>query len=220
MTDTQRPAGAPRRGTETGGPGHPARPPAMGDSDLATLAGVAAVVFPLMYFASELVEVAQGNFSTARLALAYLGEAGIVFVVIGLCAVQRPRIGLLGLYGALAYAYSFAFFASTVVYALAAGSKNWTAVTGVFGGWLTLHGAIMVAGGMAFGLAVIKTAVLPRWTAVCLMAGVVLVAAAAGMSTAVRAGAAALPQAAFVGMGVMVLRERWRSRKRRAIRAR
>jgi hypothetical protein len=147
-----------------------------------------------VYFASELVEVAQGDFSTARLALAYFGEAGIVFAVIGLYAVQRPRVGRLGLYGALAYAYAFAFFASTVVYALAAGSKNWAAVTDVFGGWLTLHGAIMVAGGVAFGLAVIKTAALPCWTAVCLMAGVVLVAAAAGMPTAVRAGAAALPQ--------------------------
>jgi len=40
------------------------------------------------------------------------------------------------------------------------------------------------------------------------------------MPTAVRAAAAALPQAAFVGMGVVVLRERWRSRKLRAIRAR
>jgi hypothetical protein len=220
MTDTQLPAGPPRRHDEMGGPDQPARQPTIGDSDLATLAGVAAVVFPLVYFASELVEVAQGDFSTARLALAYIGEAGIVFAVIGLYAVQRPRVGRLGLYGALAYAYAFAFFASTVVYALAAGSKNWTAVTDVFGGWLTLHGAIMVAGGIAFGLAVIKAAVLPRWTAACLMAGVVLVAAAAGMSTAVRAGAAALPQAAFIGMGVMVLRERWRSRKPWAIRAR
>jgi hypothetical protein len=220
MTDTQHPAGAPRRNDEVGGSCQLARQPTIGDSDLATLAGVAAVVFPLVYFTSELVEVAQGNFSTARLALAYIGEAGIVFAVIGLYAVQRPRIGRPGLYGALAYAYSFAFFASTVVYALAAGSKNWTAVTNVFGGWLTLHGAIMVIGGIAFGLAVIKTAVLPRWTAVCLMAGVVLVAAAAGMSTAVRAGAAVLPEAAFIGMGVMVLRERWRSRKLRAIRAR
>jgi hypothetical protein len=220
MTDTRQPAGAPWRNDEVGGPDQPAMEPAIGDSDLASLAGVAAVVFPLVYFASELVEVAQGNFSTARLALAYIGEAGIVFAVIGLYAVQRPRIGRLGLYGVLAYAYSFAFFASTVVYALAAGSKNWTAVTDVFGGWLTLHGAIMVVGGIAFGLAIIKTAALPRWTAVCLMAGVVLVAAAAGMSAAVRAGAAVLPQAAFIGMGVMVLRERWRSRKLRAIRAR
>jgi hypothetical protein len=220
MTDTQLPAGPPRRHYERGGPGQPARPPAIGDSDLATPAGLAAIVFPLVYFASELVEVAQGNFSTARLALAYLGEAGIAFAVLGLYAVQRPRIGRLGLYGALAYAYAFVFFASTVVYALAAGSRNWTAVTGVFGGWLTLHGAIMVAGGLAFGVAVIKTAVLPRWTAVCLMTGVVLVAAAAGMSTAVRAGAAALPQAAFIGMGVMVLRERWRIWKPPTIRAR
>jgi hypothetical protein len=164
--------------------------------------------------------VAQGNFTAGRLVLAYLGEAGIVFAVLGLYAVQRPRIGRLGLYGALAYAYSFVFFASTVVYALAAGSKNWAAITGVFGGWLTLHGAIMVVGGLAFGVAVIKAAVLPRWTAACLMTGVVLVAAAAGMSAAVRAGAAALPQAAFVGMGVMVLRERWRIRKLRAIRTR
>jgi hypothetical protein len=106
-----------------------------------------------------------------------------------------------------------------VIYALAAGSKTWAAVTGVFGGWLTLHGAIMVAGGLAFGWAVIKAAVLPWWTAACLMAGVVLVAAAEGMPTAVRAGAAALPAAAFAGMGVMVLRDRWRTRKLHAIRA-
>jgi len=39
------------------------------------------------------------------------------------------------------------------------------------------------------------------------------------MSTAVRAGAAALPSAAFIGMGVVVLRDRWRSRRVRVIRA-
>jgi hypothetical protein len=77
MTDIQLPPGAPRR-EEMGGPGQPARQPTIGHSDLATLAGMAAVVFPLVYFASELVEVAQGNFTTGRLALTYLGEAGIV----------------------------------------------------------------------------------------------------------------------------------------------
>jgi len=78
MTDTQLPAGPPRR-HGMGGPGQPATQPTIGDSDLATLAGLAAVVFPLVYFASELVEVAQGNFTTGRLALTYIGEAGIVF---------------------------------------------------------------------------------------------------------------------------------------------
>jgi len=184
VRNIQPPAAASRRGGETGGPDRPRREPAAGGSDLAALAGIAAVVFPLVYVAAEFLEVAQGNFSTARLALTYIGEAGIVFVPLGLYAVQRPRIGRLGLYGALAYAYSFVFFTSTVVYAFAAGSKNWAAVTRVFGGWLVLHGAIMVAGGVAFGVAVIKAAVLPRWTGACLMAGVVLVAATAGMPSA------------------------------------
>jgi hypothetical protein len=99
MTDIQLPAGPPRRHDEVGGPGQPAGHPAIGELDLAMLAGAAAVVFPLGVFASELVEVGPGNFATGRLALAYLGEAGIVFSVLGLYAVQRPRIGRLGLSG-------------------------------------------------------------------------------------------------------------------------
>jgi hypothetical protein len=179
------------------------------NSDLVVLVGLSAVIFPVVYFVADLIEVAQGNFSTGRLVLAYIGESAIPLFVVGLYAVQRPRIGRLG-YGAFAYAYSFVFFTSTVVYALAAGSKNWTAVTDAFGGWLTVHGVVMVVGGIAFGLAVIKTATLPRWTGICLIIGVLLVAAAAGMSNAVRTGAAALPDAAFIGMGVAVLRAQQR----------
>lgn len=194
-----------------GGPGRPVPRPALGNPDLPALVGVAAVVFPLVYFASELVEVAQGNFSTGRLVLTYIGEAGIVFSTIGLYAVQRPHIGRLGLYGALAYAYSFAFFTGTVVYALAAGSKNWTAVTDVFGAWMTVHGAIMVLGGIAFGLAIIWARALPRWTGALLILGVMFVAIVTGMSSTLRAVAAALPAAAFIGMGLRVLREHARS---------
>jgi hypothetical protein len=179
-----------------------------GDAAIVTLVGIAAVVFPLIYFVADLVEVAQGNFSTARLVLAFIGESPIPLFVVGLYAVQRPRIGRLG-YGAFAYAYSFVFFTSTVVFALAAGSKNWKAVTDTFDGWCTVFGAIMVVGGIAFGAAVIKAATLPRWTGICLMVGVVLVAVTAGASNAVRTTAAALPDAAFIGMGVALLRARW-----------
>jgi hypothetical protein len=82
VADTHRPAGTPGR-NEMGGPDQLTRQPVAGDSDLATLAGITAVVFLLVYFASELMEVAQGNFSTARLALAYIGEAGIALVTSG-----------------------------------------------------------------------------------------------------------------------------------------
>jgi hypothetical protein len=180
-------------------------------SDFDVLVGLASIVFPIIYFVADLIETAQGNFSTGRLVLAYIGESAIPFFVLGLYATQRPRIGRLGLFGALAYGYSFVFFTSTVVYALAADLSNWKAVTHVFGGWFILHGAIMVIGGVAFGLASIKAEVLPRWTGILLIIGVVLVAATAGMSNGVRTAAAALPDAAFVGMGLALLRRHSRA---------
>ncbi len=180
-------------------------------SDLDMLVGLASIVFPIIYLVADLIETAQGNFSTGRLVLAYIAESAIPFFVLGLYATQRPRIGRLGLFGALAYCYSFVFFTSTVVYALAADLSNWKAVTHVFGGWFILHGAIMVIGGVAFGLASIKAEVLPRWTGILLIIGVVLVAATAGMSNGVRTAAAALPDAAFVGMGLALLRRHSRA---------
>ena len=46
-------------------------------SDLDVLVGLAALVFPIIYFVADLIETAQGNFSTARLVLAYIGESAI-----------------------------------------------------------------------------------------------------------------------------------------------
>jgi peptidoglycan/LPS O-acetylase OafA/YrhL len=122
--------------------------------------------------------------------------------------VQRPRIGRLGLAGAVAYAYSYVFFTSTVVYALIAGTPNYKDMTKVFGAWMTVHGLIMLAGGLAFSLAVARARVLPRWTGICLMAGVILVIAAAGLPNLARTAAAAVPDAAFIGMGLALLRRR------------
>ncbi len=173
--------------------------------DLPRLVGLAAVGFTALYFISDLIEVAQGGFSALRLSLTYAGEAAIPLFVIGLYAVQRPRIGRLGFAGAVAYAYAYVFFTSTVVYALIAGTPNYQAMARVFGAWMTVHGLIMLAGGLAFGLAVVRARVLPRWTGVCLMAGVVLVVAASGLPDIARTVAAAVPDAAFIGMGLALL---------------
>ena len=180
--------------------------------DLPLLVGLAAVGFTAIYFISDLIEIAQGDFSTFRLSLTYAGEAALPLFVLGLYAVQRPHIGRLGFAGALAYAYSYVFFTSTVVYALIARTRNYKALTNVFGAWMTVHGVILVLGGLAFGLAVVWARVLPRWTGVCLMVGVVLVAAASGLSNVPRTVAAAVPAAAFIGMGVALLRARAQGR--------
>lgn len=176
--------------------------------DLPLVVGLAAIAFTALYLISDLIEVAQGGFSTFRLSLTYAGEAAIPLFVLGLYAVQRPRIGRLGLAGAVAYAYSYVFFTSTVVYALIAGTPNYKDMTKVFGAWMTVHGLIMLAGGLAFGLAVARAGVLPRWTGIVLMAGVILVVAAAGLPDLARTVAAAVPDAAFIGMGLALLRGR------------
>jgi hypothetical protein len=181
---------------------------------LPLLIGLAAVVFSAVYVISDLIEVAQGDFSTFRLSLTYVAEAAIPLFVIGFYAVQRPRIGRLGLFGATAFAYSYVFFTGTVLYALIAGTRNYHALTKVFGAWMTVHGLIMLVGGLAFGLAVVRAKVLPRWTGVCLMVGVVLVAAASGLPNIARTLAEAVTAAAFTGMGFALLSGRVNSEER------
>jgi hypothetical protein len=189
-------------------------PPAPPPTGLASIVGASAIVFSVVYLLSDVLEIVQGNFSTLRLTLTYAGEASIPFLVMGIYALQRPRVGRLALVGAVAYAYSYVFFTSTVVYALVAGTPNYHALAKAFGPWMTIHGLIMVLGGLMFGLAVMRAGVLPRWTGGCLMAGVVLVAAASGLPTVARTLAECVPAATFIGMGIALLDER-----RRAVRS-
>ncbi len=60
-----------------------------------TIVGATAIICSAIYFASDVVELWTGGFSTAQLALTYIGEAAIPLFVIGLYAVQRPSIGAL-----------------------------------------------------------------------------------------------------------------------------
>jgi hypothetical protein len=173
---------------------------------LPTLVGLSAVGFSLDYIVSDLLELAQGGFSPVQLALTYAAEAALPVFVIGLYAVQRPRIGWLGLVGAIGYAYCYVAFTATVVYSVVEDVPDWVALTARLGPWFLAHGALMVAAGTCFGLAVVRAEVFPRWTGYALVAGVVLVAVTTGFPDPVRTGAAAVRAAAFVGMGLTLLR--------------
>jgi hypothetical protein len=67
---------------------------------------------------------------------------------------------------------------------------------------MTVHGVIMVVGGLAFGLAIVQAKQLPRWTGICLMIGVVLVATASGLPTLARTVAEAVVAAALLSAWV------------------
>jgi hypothetical protein len=171
-----------------------------------TWIGPAAVAFSALYLLSDVVEAIQGGFSTGQLWLTLVAEAALPVIVIGLYLVQRPRMGRMARVSASAYAYAYVFFTGTVVYALVADVPDFGALDHDLSPWMTIHGAIMLFAGLAFGAAVLRAGVLPRWTAVALMAGVVLVSAAQGLPDGVQLVCAGIRDLGFAGMGAAVAR--------------
>lgn len=168
--------------------------------------GLSALVFSTLYLLSDVIEAIQGGFSASQLWITLVAEAAIPVFVVGLYTVQRPQIGRLGRISALAYAYSYVFFTGTVVYALVYATPDYKALTNDLGASMTIHGAIMVLAGLAFAWAVIMARVLPLWTAIALMAGVVLVAISQGMPEGAQVVAAGIRDLGFAGMGAALLR--------------
>jgi hypothetical protein len=173
--------------------------------DVVSLIGVAAVAFSALYLLSDVIELAQGGFSTGQLVLTYISEAAIPLFVIGIYAAQRPSIGRLGLLGAVGYAYTFVFFTSTVVFALVQHTSDWSALESQMGGWIAVHSVLMVVTGLVFGYAVVRAGVLPRWTGALLMLGMLSMVVASALPAVVQTGAAALRDIAFAGMGAALL---------------
>ena len=167
--------------------------------------GLAALGFSALYFISDLIEAQHGGFSDFQLWLTLIAEAAIPIFIVGLAVAQRPRIGRLGRWSAFAYAYSYVFFTGTVVYALINGTKDSATLSDDLGIVMIVHGAVMVVAGLGFGDAVLRARRLPAWTAVALMAGVVLVAAAQGLPESARLTAAAVRALGLGGMGAALL---------------
>ncbi len=173
----------------------------------AILIGCMALMFSVLYFLSDAIEAAQGGFSDTQLWLTLVSEAAIPIFVVGLAMVQRSRsFGFLGDISALVYAYSYLYFTGTVVYALANGIEDHRALTDELGPAMTVHGVVMVFGGVGFGYAVLRARQLPYWTAVTLIAGVILVASTQTLPEGVQLIGAGVRDLGFAGMGVALLR--------------
>jgi hypothetical protein len=175
---------------------------------MARLVGLAALTFSALYFVSDAMEFAQGGFSTPQLVLTYIAEAAIPGFVLGLYAVQRPHIGTLGLLGAVGYAYAYVFFTGTVLLALVNRPADWDSLVGDLGPWVAIHGLLMVGAGSAFGIAVVKARVLPRWTGMTLVAGVILVALSSVLPSIAQTVCGGVRDLGFAGMGLFLLTTR------------
>ena len=171
----------------------------------APVLGTVALVFSVLYLLSDVFELLQGGFSTPQLLLTYVAEAAIPVFVLGLYAAQRPHVGTLGLVGAVGYAYAYVFFTGTVLLALVNHAPDWDALVGDLGPWVTVHGLLMLGAGSAFGVAVVQSGVLPRWTGHVLVVGVLLVALASFLPGPIQVIGAGVRDLAFAGMGLSLL---------------
>lgn len=142
------------------------------DRKLRQLVAMTAMLAPSLHTGSDALEWIAGGFSPAQLWLNYLAFLPVPAMMVGLYAVQRPRLSWLGLFGAVTYGWAFIYFAHTTLFALAARVPTYDALWRQLGSLYTVHGGLMVLGGLTFGWATLRGGALPAWTAGLFLAGV------------------------------------------------
>lgn len=178
------------------------------DRSTERLVAGAAIVFPILHSGTDVMEWAQGGFAPLQLWLNYVAFLPVPAIVLGLYAAQRPRISRWGLFGAILYGFAFVYFTHTTLYALATRAATYEDLWAVLGRTYTLHGAVMVLGGAAFGLATFRARILPRWTCVLFLAGIGLnlVLTLLPVPDLLQTLGTAMRNAGLVGMGGWLVR--------------
>ncbi len=180
----------------------------LSNKNLRLITGLATIITFTLHILSDLLEVFSGGFSATQLWINYVAFLPIPFLMIGLYAFQRPLSGWMSLTGAIAYGTSFIFFAGTTLYDLVAKTADYSTLLEELGEIYTFYGGLMVAGGILFGIAVIRAKVFPRWTGWLLILGVSLnllfrLLAFPDLSQII---GSLVRNIAFIGMGIAILK--------------
>lgn len=140
-----------------------AQPACRGRTALERTVGIAALAAPALHSITDLMEWQHGGFSAVQLGLNYLAFLPMPWLLLGLYVVLRPRGHALALAGALLYGAAFTYFAHTTLFALATRAASYEALWDALGPLYTLHGALMVGGGLLFAGAGLRSGWRPRW---------------------------------------------------------
>ena len=135
---------------------------------------ITAIIAPTLHFVSDVLEWISGGFSRTQLLINYIGFLPTPFLMLGLYAYQRPRIGWFGLIGSVLYGVAFVYFAHTTLIALEEAISNYEMLLRKLGGVYTFHGGLMVVGGTMFGIASLRAKVLWQSAISLFMVGIIL----------------------------------------------
>lgn len=167
-----------------------------------------AIAAPLLHSLTDLLEWLQGGFSPLQLWANYLAFLPLPAILIGLYSAQRPRISRWGLVGAVLYGFAFIFFAFTTLQAIVERVPTYADLWAQLGRLYTVHGALMLVGGVLFGAATWKARAVPRWAPALFLAGlgVNLVITFLPVADLYQTLGTTFRNAGLVGMGWAVLR--------------
>ena len=120
------------------------------------------------------MEWRHAGFTTTQLWLNYIAFLPMPWLLLGLYAAHQPRPNGVGLFGALLYGAAFTYFAHTTLYALAEHVPTYEALWTRLGTLYTVHGTLMVLGGLMFAWSALRMNWLPRGALLLFAAGLAL----------------------------------------------
>jgi hypothetical protein len=168
-----------------------------------------AIVAPTLHLLSDVLELTGGGFSQVQLLVNYAGFLPMPFLMLGLYAYQRPRIGWDGLIGSVLYGVAFIYFAHTTLIALEEAISNYEMLLGTLGVIYTFHGGLMVTGGTLFGIASLRAKVLWRGAVSLFLVGIILNLGVAllPLSDILQILGSSVRNLGLIAMGVSVIRK-------------
>lgn len=141
---------------------------------LRAVVGAAAIAAPALHSITDVLELLGHGFSPLQLRLNYLAFLPMPWLLLGIHAAHRPRPGTICLIGALLYGVAFTYFIHTTLYALAERVPDYATLWGRLGAFYTVHGALMILGGLLFAWSVWRAGWLPRFAILLFAAGLIV----------------------------------------------
>lgn len=138
------------------------------------IVAITAIVAPGLHLTSDVLEWRNGGFSHLQLLINYLGFLPMPFLMIGLYAIQCPKIKWFGLLGSVLYGVAFIYFTHTTLYAFEESMPDYETLWRKLGGVYTFHGGLMITGGVLFSLATLRANVLWRSAVILFLIGIIL----------------------------------------------
>ncbi|HWB68684.1 MAG TPA: hypothetical protein VG518_01780 [Solirubrobacterales bacterium] len=136
--------------------------------------GAGLIGIALLFFASDLLELAMGGLSGGQLLIQLLALLVFVPVVLALYASQRSRLDSLGEAGALLLAASSVLLAFVSSYGLASEATGFTQLVGSIPVVFAFAAVSAVAGASLFSYAAYRAELLAGWTVAILVGGFVV----------------------------------------------